>query len=569
MLWTNEPAESVGPAWSEAPDGAGVVGHTGYLVGDAPTSEAIVRRRPLPRLAGVWSLLGAEADGIGAVTCASGAEQVFVAEGADVVVVSSRALLAHLIVDPSGPHADPLGLTSIVSVGYSTTDRTVFDGVRALPPATHACVDRDGRLEIGDARWASEPLPVLDALRGSLGPLAPHGHGRVPLGLTGGRDSRLMLALLADRGIEVDARTSGLPGDPDVVVASRVAATLGIPHRITPPRGAEIDEGGVVVDVRGRVKEAIVLADGMLSAYDRVGRVGERYDARRAPFGGTGGEILRGYYAAAVKDPADPLAVASYLRGRVLGSVRNLTADARLAYEAEVAPWTIAASQQGPAALEDFYVRQRTGRWTGAARHAASIGCSARRPFLDHEVIRAVRAVDLHERMSERLVATLLGELAPALRDVPFAGRRWKFDTRPSDRRDLEAWEARAPVDSGRGDQATFNWRLDLPEVRAELASIVLDAPAGLWEVVDRRRVEQRLAAERPQSRQEVVRIWHIATAAGCLASGFWSDPTSRLVDGSSPLSAAAPGPVALATTPALSGRARRVVELLRSRLRR
>lgn len=569
LAWSNEPDQPQRPLLTPEPDAGGATGFSGYLNGEAPKAHDLVAGRPLPRLGGVWSLFAATVAGVSGTTSAAGPETVFLAESGDVIVVACRALLAHLVADPSGPHPDPIGLTSVLSVGYAVTDRTAFAGVRALPPAHHALVDDAGRLRVVEARSSVEPLPVAEALRASVEPLRARGE-RVQLGLTGGRDSRLMVALLTASGVPVDTRTSGLPDDPDVVVASRVATALGVPHHVRPPRGAAIEGAEVTVDVLGRLKEAVVLSDAGLSAYDRVGRIDDAYDARRTPLGGSGGEILRAYYAGAVKDQRDPDAIETYMRGRVLGSVRSLTSMARAAYEDDVAPWLAAVRRDGAAALEELYLRQRTGRWTGAARNAASIGSLAQRPYLDHEVVRAARAVDLRRRIDERLVAELLDDLAPGLRDLPFAGRRWRFDEAPpGDAADRSAWEARAPITGGQGDQATFNWRLDLPEVRAELSSVILDAPDALWEIVQRKRIEEMLSPERPLRRQELMRTWHVATIAAALSNDFWAEPSARLTSAARPLVGALPAPSAGTAAVAAPGRARRIARRLRSRLTR
>lgn len=571
--WSNEPTQIEHPLLRRQPTSASesgaVLGVSGYTIGEPfDVAGLLGGTPPLCRQGGVWSAIGADDTGILGLTCASGAESVFHAESSDVLVVGNRALLVHLVADPSGPHVDPLGLASIVSTGYAVTDRTAFEAVRAVPPATTVRAVPSGRAQLSALAYAEEPLQVAEALRASVRPLRAGGD-RVQLGLTGGRDSRLLVALLHAAGVTVTTRTSGLADDPDVVVATEVAAALGVPHRVTPPMGAAMHADAVTIDVVGRLKEAVVLADGMLTAYDRVGRIDDVYRPAMNPFGGSGGEILRGYYAGAVKDPDDAAAVLAYMRGRLFGSAARLTRELRVAFEADCEPWLAAAGRDGVVALEDFYVRQRTGRWTAAARGSASIGSMAQRPYLDHEVVRAVRAVPLRSRVSENLIADLLDDLAPQLRDVRFAGRRWKFDQRPpSDPLARAAWQARAPVVGEHGDQASFNWRLDLPAVRDELTQVVLDAPEAFWQIADRRRVEELLLARRPLKRQEVMRAWHLATVAAALDAGFWTDPTHRLASAARELTATVPSAGA-PTAPRAGERLRGLAQRVRDRARR
>jgi hypothetical protein len=170
-------------------------------------------------------------------------------------------------------------------------------------------------------------------------------------------------------------------------------------------------------------------------------------------------------------------------------------------------------------ALEAFYVRQRTGRWSGVARGSSSTGSLAWRPFFDHRVVDAVRRTPLAERTSERLFAALMDTLAPELAAVRFAGKRWRFDTKPpTDPADRADWDARAPLTGTRGGQASYDWRTDAPEVRAELRRVVEEAPAALWDVLDESGVA-RLLDQEAATRAQVVTAWHLATVARTVAT--------------------------------------------------
>lgn len=533
VTWSNAGGRVLIAAWSNEPEQAdrpllarhgsdGAVGFSGYV-------QTLL---PLPSdlaigdldLGGVWSVFAAHSQGVVAATCASGAEVVYVAETPELVVVGNRALLVHLVANPSGPVADLIGLAGVFNAGYCVTGRTAFDGVRALSPRERFTCDRSGAVRVatyGASETVASAEDVVEALFASVEPLRGVEHP-VRLGLTGGRDSRLLVALLTSAGVSVNTLTSGLPGDPDVVVAREVASRLGVPHTVSGPRGATVDDASVTFDVRSRVREAVVLAEGMLSAYDRVGRIDDRYNADIAPFSGSGGEILRAYFAGSLKDPADPDAVVRYMRDRLYASSQRMAPGMRAAYQADTAPWMAAAVERGAAALEDLYVRQRTGRWMGSARSSASIGSLAWRPYLDHRVVTLVRNVPLEDRLSERLIADVLDVLAPSLSDVRYAGRRWKFDEKPpADSALRRAWEQRAPVQGAHGDQAGLNWRTDLPEVRRELADIIMDAPAGFWDLADRKRVSEFVARTEVRSRLDTRRLWHLATVADALSSDF------------------------------------------------
>lgn len=465
---------------------------------------------------GVWTVLEAIDGEVRARTCASGAETLFIAEHAERTVIGTRALLVALLARDGRLELDPVGLAAVANAGYATTDRTVLAGVRAVRPDS-LLVWRDGRVRVDPAMAEDAPQDaeaVADALVRSVA-LDADAPGPIRMGLTGGRDSRLMVALLHRAGMDVTTRTAGAPDDPDVVVAREVAALLGVPHIRSRPTGAKRDGNDLVVDVGARLHQAVVLGEGMLGAYDAVGRIDAPYDADLVAFGGTGGEILRGYYAADVADVGLAEVRRRYVRKRIVGHGRRLAPDVRRAYEADIAPWLADVDARGGAALEDLYVRQRTARWAGAARSATSLGSLARRPFLDHLVVRRARAVDLDARVGEHLVHDVLRALAPTVADHRFAGKRWAFDRLPpTDPAARAAWTAREPLIGADGARASFDWRITPPQVRDDLAARLLDAPPPVWDVLDRRAVESFLAKPWPRPRAELVHLWNLATVA-------------------------------------------------------
>src|SRR6185295_11862762 len=174
-------------------------------------------------------------------------------------------------------------------------------GVRALGG------DRELRLidgRLGDARTAvmragagDEGLAGAEAVARALTEaVRPLGGTDPPaeLSLTGGKDSRLVAAALAAAQVPFRSRTHGFAGHPDVVVAGLIAAKLGVEHTVTRPRppGAP-DEA----DVLGRLRAAVLVSDGMLSAFENLGQPDPQAAGGPAETGGHGGELLRGGYA--------------------------------------------------------------------------------------------------------------------------------------------------------------------------------------------------------------------------------------------------------------------------------
>ena len=292
--------------------------------------------------------------------------------------------------------ADPLLYAGLLGPGYPLGAVTPFAGVRALGPAT-TCRAAGGEITETDHGRLSTPDPgdpgaaaqVAEALVQAVTPLrdAP---GPVELSLTGGKDSRLIAAALARAGVAVHARTYGFPDHPDVVIAAQVARELGLEHEIAEPRTTGGGPGGAdgaaagrstgpatvqEVDVLGRLRATVLVADGMLSAFENVGRPDPDAATAAIAIGGHGGELLRGGYAKIIPGSAARRAAGSaeLLRRLTMRRVPLLRARWRAGYVASVAPWAAAVAAHPQAALDDFYLVNRAGRWSAAARQAYAI----------------------------------------------------------------------------------------------------------------------------------------------------------------------------------------------------
>ena len=322
------------------------------------------------------------------------------------------------------------------------------------------------------------------------------------LSLTGGKDSRLIAAALVKAGVPVIGVTHGFADHPDVVVAAEIARRLGIGHVVRTPTAP-----GQRVDVLGRIRATVLVADGMLSAFENVGRP-DPAAATAVTAGGHGGELLRGGYAETAGRPgssgglrgalsparraARSAELLRRLTTRHLGLIRRGPAAS---YVASLAPWTPRLARSPLHALDDFYLVNRAGRWSAAARQAYLLRERLVQPLFDDRVVRAARAVPLADRVRGALSAAVLAELSPALTDIPLAGK--------------------PPAAAG---QAPFDWRRQYgEEVASFLRGYILDqgAAGGLFTVVSRPAAEALL---RPPQADRAA-IWALATLA-CLTSG-------------------------------------------------
>jgi len=184
-------------------------------------------------------------------------------------------------------------------------------------------------------------------------------------------------------------------------------------------------------------------------------------------------------------------------------------------YVASLAPWSTALARGPLPALDDFYLVNRAGRWSAAARQAYLIRERLEQPLFDDRVVLAARAVPLADRVSGRLSAAVLAELCPALTDVPLAGK-------PA------AGQPAAGADGAA--QPPFDWRRQYGDVITTfMRGYVLDvgAAGGLFDVVSRPAAEKLLTPPHTDRAS----VWALATLA-CLLSGDYRrarDPSPHL----------------------------------------
>jgi hypothetical protein len=203
---------------------------------------------------------------------------VYYGENDDVVVVSSRAaLVARVLAGADGtPARDVRSTCWLAFTTYRIGTPTGFEGVRILPPGATATIDARGVLAVDVcAPWMPDDRfrdrgrdelielardEIADGLRAVLDlPVERH-----VLRLTGGKDSRLMLAVALWAGLAKDFHyeTVGPPSLPDVLVATELATALGLDHDV---KFLELAPTRPYPD---RVRDFVQATAGMLNIWD-------------------------------------------------------------------------------------------------------------------------------------------------------------------------------------------------------------------------------------------------------------------------------------------------------------
>ncbi|WP_433432807.1 asparagine synthase-related protein [Nonomuraea sp. CA-141351] len=503
LAWTNE------PEWEPLTTPDGITAIAGHHPGEGRDLTGRVTAEP-----GCFAVFQASERGLSASTSLAPVDPVYYARTGELHVVGNRALLVRLAAF-GGIRYDLGALQSIARQGYFLSEETPFAEVRSLPPASRLVMEEQ-RLTI-----TTEPLPEGESRTGSkrvaegmLAAVEPllRASDPVRLTLTGGRDSRLIAALLRAAGIPFHTSTSGFDDHPDVVVARQVAAALGVEHEVKAPPLTPANELSVVHPA-DRAQNVLRVCEGMLSAYENIS--GDGAYSRRPLLGGHNGEILRGGFLSGM-DEVGTEDVRRRTRSLFLAH-RVLFTDTANAHAEELA-WR----SDTPHVPDHLYLRFRVGRWHAASRAAMLRRGTPVQPFLDNRVIAAALELDPLLRRSERLVHKLIKTFAPSLAAVPLEGGQWRFKAEGR----FARLRARAQGLTAK-QVKPWNWRAEPgEEIATELKHTIM-ACARLGDLVRLDKVPELF--ERGRLTKPPL-VWHLYTAASLLATDL-TKPRPRARD--------------------------------------
>jgi asparagine synthase (glutamine-hydrolysing) len=325
---------------------------------------------------------------------------------------------AILAVRPELRRMDPRGVGEFIACGAVLENRTLFEGIQVLPPAS-TWVFRNSSLErksvyFDPREW--EDQEILDSetyyreLRQVFTQNLPryfNGHERIAMSLTGGLDTRMIMAWEKPEPGSLPCYTFGgmFRDCQDVKLSRQVASMCGQPHQV-------ITVGNEFISRFPHYAErAVYLADGCVE----VNRAPDVFLNERARViapvrmtGNYGGEVLRRVRTFKPEDPLPGLFQSEILT--YIYQARETFAGALQGHPISFAvfkqiPW----NHYGILALEQTQL-------------------SLRSPFLDNDLIRTVfRAPESALASSEdslRLIADGKKELLHIPTDRGLAGRR-------------------------------------------------------------------------------------------------------------------------------------------------
>lgn len=368
--------------------------------------------------------------------------RLFTGSANGITAFSNRpTMLAKFLHGQAKPSLD--GWTSYALSGHFGGDSSPVESIALMPPGQRATcrrvrdgwvVENEQRRTIDDlvqaglaARGEGSESALDAAAAGVSDTVASVGRlydAPVSLGLSGGKDSRVIAAALVAAGQSPVLHTNN-----DISVEADVASELV--RILADRRNVRLRH-----DVRPVAAAADVLNVGL---YERTARLHRYHDfqypasyvARPAAsprlqaalppltLGGSAGEIATGHWYSADRDDS-PEAITRAVRARVMGAVQR-TAAAPAAFKRERARVDAILSHaaslglSGSEQVDYVCLVEKMRRWSSIAYHFAVVA-----PFLTPSVVSATFALTAADKRARLLHTGLIDRFVPEWSDIPY-----------------------------------------------------------------------------------------------------------------------------------------------------
>ncbi len=328
---------------------------------------------------------------------------------------------------------DPLGTYEFITTGVIYEDRSLWAGIRKLPPATIFEIEH-GRIVRTSTYWCfadalAQRLSLAEAAEALVAATAHAlktiGKSYAPIlaDLTGGYDSRLLLLGLLKSGVRFDNTVVGSATLPDVIVARRIADTLGLNLRV-------MEESAAIT--AADFDQAVRLGDGEINAFEYAA-----IQRNQSPFvqdhgislNGSFGEVARGYWWELLwpkLNTCEPLDAAMLSRKRFAAIpftevFKNPPVDSLGQHLAGVVTRTIepAHGLSLTAQMDCVYLNMRMQRWQGRIGSNTNQIWPAMAPFGFNSVLTPMLAAWPAGRIRSLLPRYVFSQYHPQLANLP------------------------------------------------------------------------------------------------------------------------------------------------------
>ncbi len=371
-------------------------------------------------LDGIYTALSLSTSGIGAVrTDPLSLAMLYRAESVDFVAYSSRAALAARAATPNGePDRDPWGVGWLPYLSYLAGPQTGYANTVVLPIGAYVDIHPSWGSRV---RTAGTPQWVADvAVDSSYNELCAVVHDDLARSvvstsllptserladITGGKDSRLVLALMIEAGVteRFTFRTLGAPSSADAIVSADISSRFSLKHQLF--TFGRMEEPAF----DRRLRTHVFQTSGMYNAWNLKGALGLQWVPGVS---GGAGETLRSFFGAypPVSSPQE------------LHATFASRCD-RFALRRELVEVFESGGCTNEDLLDAFYLRARMRRWFGAGEE---LGQGFRFfPLYSLLGVRAAFALGPIRRRAEILHFEVMRSACDELARCPFANATW------------------------------------------------------------------------------------------------------------------------------------------------
>jgi hypothetical protein len=453
-IWDRGESSCFWPSWHDAGElrVASLHAPLGYqrVIGDVPPYDAparlarAVRRTPASFLElappFTMAVLEPESERLELFTDSIGVGRLFHLRLTDGWVWSNRPVAA-LLFGGVAAAAAPRGWSFAAACGWFMDDSTPYDGVLAVPGATHIVADGIRRRQTvtridTTSVWSTdgpdtveETAEALQDVARSVARLWP---GRPTVDLSGGRDSRVVAAAFLKAGVDLKLNSyDAVPGELEVAESLVQALPFQVEHTTTGRNSTSpqpIKPNPQPIKPPPLVDRALRwhrYAEGLRPAsYLFHAPPATLATVAHLAIGGAGGEVAHGHFY-----PADVLQLDALPLNDKVNAFGNCLL-ARLTPTAGPGPLARAAvADQIARVLRDavhggivnatmldyFYVVERLRRWGTTGERSGVVS-----PLLIPSFVRAAFALTPAQRVDNALHRELVRRLIPEWGDVPF-----------------------------------------------------------------------------------------------------------------------------------------------------
>lgn len=330
---------------------------------------------------------------------------------------------------------DTAGLAAHLTFGQNLGDRTIWHGVRHLPggsvfsrPANTAGTVLERRaLRLSD--WPVDPRGALDRLIDAVDRRLTAFDGTM-IPLSGGLDSRLLLACAMAAGHRPETFSYGAKGSADLKIAAALATAAGSAFTAGVIAPESVARQAASVAQTGGGEVPIHHGHGILGAHALAHTLG------RPILTGTGSETFRAFYYDRGLPGMSVLGTGLFtapLQPRVVRWVSEHMACDRLSILAAHAPEladqigtdllerigaTLDAAPDLARGLDAVYLDLRVGRFVASGQQLLNRLHPRMHPFLDERVVAGLSGMPTSWKIGARFHRWAIQKLAPGLADI-------------------------------------------------------------------------------------------------------------------------------------------------------